>query len=120
MTTTDMQAQTTPPTTHQRVTCPTCGARYAEPCATSSGRPVRQPHTARWEQYRREMREYPSRWLLLDDDERFGLTSGDVLIGRPYWLDPDKVTVDFRESDGVDPECNQYRVNLRWTGWAER
>jgi hypothetical protein len=57
-----------------------------------------------------------SRWQLLKDDDRFGLRKGDVLIGRPYWLDPEKITVDYRECDGRDPMCNQYRTDLKWLG----
>lgn len=55
-----------------------------------------------------------SRWVLLADDERFGLHAGDVLVCVPYWLDPgDKLTVLRRESDGFDPSCNVYRSEVR-------
>ena len=54
------------------------------------------------------------RYELLKDDPRFGLNKGDILVGETYWLDPDKVTIHYRESDGFDPECNQYRDDVRF------
>ena len=108
-----------PPPPLKRVACPTCRAPMGAPCSTTTtGRLVPSGHRLRWDRYRREMRARFSRWFLLKDDERFGLTAGDVLIGRPYWLDPDKVTVERRESDGFDPRCNQYGTDLRWIGWV--
>ena len=111
-------SEPTIPAPLQRVGCPTCDAAPAAECVTASGRIVRGGHAARWDHYFRELRESPSRWRLHKDDERFGLAEGDVLVGRPYWLDPDKVTVEYRESDGFDPQCNQYRVDIEWIGWS--
>lgn len=53
------------------------------------------------------------RWLLREDDLRFGLRKGDVLLCVPYWLDPDKLTVLHRESDGCAPQCNVYRSQVK-------
>lgn len=54
-------------------------------------------------------RSRPERYRLKADDERMGLKAGDILVCVPYWLDPAKLTVLRRESDGWDPECNVYR-----------
>jgi hypothetical protein len=59
------------------------------------------------------------RYEVLDDDERFGLKQGDVIVGVPYAFDPGhrrnpdgKVTVLWREGDDYRPGCNQYWYNL--------
>lgn len=56
-----------------------------------------------------------SRYELLEDDERFGLSRGDILICESmHWAwAPEKVAVVRRESDGYDPGCNQYRGSVR-------
>ena len=56
-----------------------------------------------------------SRYELLYDDERFGLSAGDILICGPLnWAWPgEKVAVLRRESDGYEPGCTQYRVSVR-------
>jgi hypothetical protein len=56
----------------------------------------------------------PSRYRLLVDDERFGLTAGDILICAPmHWAwAPEKVAVLRRESDGYEPGCSQYREDV--------
>jgi hypothetical protein len=59
--------------------------------------------------------EDPSRYELLIDDPRFGLSKGDVLICGPMhqaWAS-EKVAVVRRESDGFDPGCAQYRADVR-------
>lgn len=44
------------------------------------------------------------------DDERFGLSEGDVLRVKPFWQDPsEKWEVIERASDGFDPCCTVYR-----------
>lgn len=60
------------------------------------------------------------RYKVLDDDDRFGLTTGDIVIGVPYVYDPGhrhnpdgKITVLWRDGDNHRPECNQYWYNLR-------
>jgi hypothetical protein len=51
-----------------------------------------------------------ARYVLLADDERFGLAKGDVLECVPYRYEPDcKLTVVERVSDHFDPSCNVYR-----------
>lgn len=53
------------------------------------------------------------RYRLKEDDERFGLKSGDVLICIPYFYEHDeKLSVIRRESDGFDPDCNVYRAQV--------
>ena len=52
------------------------------------------------------------RYRLKGDDERMGLKAGDILVCVPYWLDPEKLTVLYREGDGFDPECNVYRYQV--------
>jgi hypothetical protein len=56
-----------------------------------------------------------SRYELLRDDPRHGLSKGDILIcGRMHWAwAAEKVAVLRRESDGYEPGCSQYRVNVR-------
>jgi hypothetical protein len=57
----------------------------------------------------------PSRYELLNDDPRFGLKAGDILIcGRMHaaWSS-EKVAVLRRESDGFEPGCSQYRSDVR-------
>lgn len=56
-----------------------------------------------------------SRYELLNDDPRFELSKGDVLICQPmhYAWANEKVAVVRRESDGYEPECSQYRNNVR-------
>lgn len=66
------------------------------------------------------MSQCAQRYQVLDDDERFGLKQGDIVIGFPYIYNPGhrnnpdgKVTVLWREGDGHRPECNQYWYSLR-------
>lgn len=93
------------------VTCPFCGAAEDTLCVTADDR-VRAPgqeHLQRWDALRAAYR-LPRRYVLKDDDPRFGLAAGDVLVCEPYWLDPGlKLTVLYREADGFDPSCNVYR-----------
>lgn len=99
------------------VSCRYCFAAVGEPCKTASGKPVRgrsgddPSHAERWDSIHR-MQAKAWRWVLLDDDPRMKLSRGDVLICIPYWLDGAKVTVLYRESDGFDPNCNQYRHDV--------
>lgn len=51
-------------------------------------------------------------YRLKEDDSRFKLSEGDLLLGVPYWLDPDKVTILCRITDGFQPDCNQYRRSV--------
>lgn len=61
---------------------------------------------------RANLKEY-SLFLLKDDDERFKLKAGDILVGSPYQYDPGKTSIAFRVSDGFRPECNQYNSSIR-------
>lgn len=55
------------------------------------------------------------RYELLDDDPRFGLKKGDILIcERMHWAwSREKIAVVQRESDGYDPSCSVYRNMVR-------
>lgn len=56
-----------------------------------------------------------SRYELLKDDPRCGLSQGDILICESMhgaWA-PEKVAVIRRESDGYEPGCSQYRSSVR-------
>ncbi len=56
-----------------------------------------------------------SRYELLHDDPRFGLSKGDILICMPMhraWA-AEKVAVIYREEDRHEPGCSQYRFNVR-------
>lgn len=57
----------------------------------------------------------PSIYQLRHDDERFGLKAGDLLECRPHgWpWSVEKVIVVRRVSDGYEPQCSQYREDLR-------
>jgi hypothetical protein len=58
----------------------------------------------------------PSRYRLLLGDERFGLKADDILVCGPMhwaWAD-EKVAVLYRESDGYEPGCSQYRHSVEW------
>ena len=55
-------------------------------------------------------------YVLLADDPRFHLSAGDTLLCMPYHLDPDKLTVVARESDGFEPGCNVYRSQVTRKG----
>lgn len=58
-------------------------------------------------------------YRLKDDDPRMGLHRGDLLLCIGYHLDPEKVTVICRLSDGFKPECNQYKSDIERVSNAE-
>lgn len=93
--------------------CTWCGQKPGGRCTTPSGQVTAEPHRDRYERWRLEMLK-PRRYTLKSDDDRFGLTAGDVLVCKPYWLDPGcKLTVLYRESDGFDPQCNVYASEVK-------
>lgn len=49
-----------------------------------------------------------------EDDKRFKLKKNDLLEVTRYWLDPQKLTVIQRVSDGYDPQCNVYTSQVRF------
>ena len=51
---------------------------------------------------------------MLKNDERFKIKKGDIFEAQRYHYDPDKITLLKRESDGFDPECNQYKESLAY------
>lgn len=51
-------------------------------------------------------------YKLTGDDERFGMSAGDVLLCVPYGLDPGKLSVICRVTDGYNPECNVYKTQV--------
>jgi hypothetical protein len=95
------------------VACPWCGQPADAVCRTASGkdRPFGQEHRLRWDALHAAYAR-PRRYVLKKDDEQSGLTAGDVLVCEPYFLDPEKLTVMFRETDGLDPERNVYRAEV--------
>ena len=77
------------------------------------------------EKSRRQTRQWNGRPLmryeLLNDDPRFGLSEGDILLCEEMhwaWAD-EKVAVVRRESDGYVPGCSQYRHSVKYIGLAE-
>ncbi len=96
------------------VPCPYCGVEPGEPCGTRNGRALDQTHQLRRRDVRAAMRSSEFYVELREDDERFGLSMGDVLVATSYWLDPGKVTILRRLSDGFDPECNQYWPSVKF------
>ena len=50
---------------------------------------------------------------LLEDDPKFKLKRGERFEAQVYWLDPGKITLLKRLSDGFNPECNQYRGSVK-------
>lgn len=54
-----------------------------------------------------------SLFLLKQDDDRFKLKAGDVLVGYPYTYDSGKTSIAFRLTDGFRPECNKYNSSIR-------
>jgi len=50
---------------------------------------------------------------LKEDDPRFGMKKGDILLVHAYTLDPyEKWTVVCRESDFYNPQCNVYKCQV--------
>jgi hypothetical protein len=100
-------------------TCPFCGAAPGQPCRTRYGnQPKESTHAARWNHYRLRVLTEHMIFEMREDDERFGLKKGDVLLCIDYPLDA-KVTVLRRLSDGYDPRCNQYIESVKFIGFAE-
>lgn len=96
------------------VRCPYCDAEPGMDCTTAGGNPIRgmRAHASRWVARRFSYRK-PRRWTIVADNPDFGLSAGDVVIAEPYWLDPEKVSVLWRERDGYEPDCNQYRNDVK-------
>ena len=56
-----------------------------------------------------------SRYEIIEDAEDFGLKAGDIVVCgpmHPAWAG-EKVAISYRESDGFEPECSQYRGNVK-------
>lgn len=51
---------------------------------------------------------------LKEDDTRFKLKAGDLLLVHKYAYDEGKYTVVCRLSDHFDPECNVYRNQVEY------
>ena len=45
---------------------------------------------------------------ILKTDDRLGIKEGEIYKAKRYHLDPEKVSLIARETDGYDPCCNQY------------
>lgn len=50
---------------------------------------------------------------MLKNDTRFKLKKGDVLVATESDYDPQKVTIEYRQSDGYDPMCAQYKSSVK-------
>jgi hypothetical protein len=57
-----------------------------------------------------------SLYRLKEDDPRFGLQAGDVLVCEPmHWAwASEKIAVKHRQRDGYDPGCSQYRHQVEY------
>lgn len=52
---------------------------------------------------------------ILNTDKRLGVKAGEVYEAEPYGPDPaSKVRLIGRVPDGYDPECTQYRHEVRF------
>jgi hypothetical protein len=100
------------------IPCPHCHAPAGSGCTTKAGNPPRMPHQTRWEALRDAFRIRPAVYRLREDDPRFNLTAGDLLLCTPYPYDG-KQTVLSRLSDGYDPQCNQYNGSLDFVSFAD-
>lgn len=108
----------TPTRAVMEVHCEYCSAEPRRECTIGGwlGRP-RDPHHLRWELARRRYRIREMWFVLLEDDPRFKLEAGDILRCVEYPYDA-KVSVLFREWDGYNPECNQYRHDVAFLGFV--
>lgn len=95
--------------------CPWCSVEAGDPCRTPAGRATF--HRTRLQVARDVWREGQWAVRMKRDDPRFGLDAGDLLLVTRYWLDPNKVTVIRRVSDGFDPECNQYSRDVEFVSF---
>ena len=55
-------------------------------------------------------------YRLRNDDPRFGLKAGDMLVCESmHWAwAPEKIAVKHRLADGYEPECSQYRGDVEY------
>lgn len=107
-----------PISTVYAIACPYCLRPERAKCVAASGK-IRTygAHVARWDRANRLYRTREMWHMLRADDSRFGLAAGDILrcINYPY---DTKVSVLFRESDGFNPECNQYSSDVSFLGFV--
>lgn len=101
----------------QRITCPHCNATIGTPCLTRSGKPAPHSHRARFDRAMARLRTEQMIVAMREDDPRFKLAKGDLLLCEKYPYDA-KVTILHRLSDGYDPECNQYIPDVRFVAFA--
>lgn len=50
---------------------------------------------------------------MLEDEERFKLKKGDILVATESSYDDEKYTIEYRQIDGYDPMCAQYKSSVR-------
>lgn len=100
------------------IACPYCLRPERAKCVAASGK-VRTygAHVARWDRANHLYRTREMWHMLRSDDSRFGLSAGDIVRTLNYPWDA-KVSVLFRESDGYEPECNQYMSNVSFLGFV--
>lgn len=87
-------------------------------CRTPAGKNRRLIHVARRVDAEHRLRTWTFRVRVKADDSRLGLSADEVYMAQRYRLDPgSKVSLLSRESDGWDPECNQYHHEVEFLGW---
>lgn len=108
----------TPVSSAMAISCPFCYVNSGTMCTAPSGT-RKHPHHARWKAADRMCRSREMWFVMCEDDERFGLVAGDIVRCVNYPYDA-KVSVLFREWDGYDPECNQYKHSVAFLGFVPR
>lgn len=99
------------------IACPYCLRPSRERCVTASVVGLSMPHADRRDRANRLSRTREMWHMIRADDSRFGLAAGDIVRTINYPWDA-KVSVLFRESDGFEPECNQYLNNVSFLGFV--
>lgn len=51
--------------------------------------------------------------MIKQTQERLGVTEGELYEAQPYAYDGSKITLLGRVPDGYDPQCNQYRSEVK-------
>ena len=49
---------------------------------------------------------------ILKTDERLGIKVGEIYSATAYRYDHSKITLEWREWDRYDPQCNQYKTDV--------
>jgi hypothetical protein len=108
------------PTDNYSVRCPYCGAEPTQRCVSRTGRRARL-HDDRTAAHGAKWRSSDQVYVVLHDDADNGLTTGELVVGLPHWLDElTTVTVkaNLTSTAGFSP-VNQHLDNLHSVGWAD-